>query len=532
MPKSRGASVELDLLALFRRKLNTVAGEGWPAKKWQRDPIGFVHEVLRVETLLPHQEAIILAVAFGDPDRAASIIKVAVRSGQKTGKTMIAVCLALWFYACFEDARIYLTANAAAQIRRVLWKELGKRKRVSGVPGHMSPNPETGMHAADGREILGFTVKNIESMAGLSGENQLVIADEASALEQSLAEAIEGNLSSGGRMLWISNPTRGEGPFFDSFHSRADYWITFAVDAEDVAQWQRDNGVKIPGMATMSTLDQWRDEYGETHPFWFVRVKGDFLRNESGKIVPYHLIDEAKERWPETPDDEGPLSLGVDPAGPGDGGDESNFTLVRGKKLLALFCFRGLSEDAHIEHTKAFVSTYRRGDEDVRVVVDSEGPIGSALYGRLRAEGERLEREKPAERFSVFGVKASGKARRKPEMYDRVREELFAGLAQWFVDGGAIPPDPKLEKELYAPSWSSTVQGKLKATHKDLLREALGRSPDRLDGLALAVWEPAPWLLDARGESPAVLASQAAGAYTGRELGDAYDQLSWMRDAG
>lgn len=518
MSKSRGASVELDLLALFRRKLNAVAGEGWPATKWQRDPLGFVHEVLRIETLLPHQEAIILAVAFGDPERAASIIKVAVRSGQKTGKTMIAVCLALWFYACFDDARIYLTANAAAQIRRVLWKELGKRKRVSGVPGHISPNPETGMHASDGREILGFTVKNIESMAGLSGENQLVIADEASALEQSLAEAIEGNLSSGGRMLWISNPTRGEGPFFDAFHSRSDYWITFAIDAEDVAKWQREHRVKIPGMATMSTLDQWRDEYGETHPFWFVRVKGEFLRNETGKIIPYHLIEEAKERWAETPDDEGQLSLGIDPAGPGDGGDESNFTLVRGKKLLALFCFRGLSEDAHIEHAKAFVSTYRRGDEDVRVTVDSEGPIGSALYGRLRVEGERLQKEKPAERFTVYGVKASGKARRKPEMYDRVREELCAGLAAWFVAGGAIPPDPKLEKELYAPSWSSTVQGKLKATSKDMLREALGRSPDRFDGLALAVWEPAPWLLEARGETPAAPADQFFHAPPGFDM--------------
>jgi hypothetical protein len=143
MPKSRGASVELDLLALFRRKLNTVAGEGWPAKKWQRDPIGFVHEVLRVETLLPHQEAIILAVAFGDPDRAASIIKVAVRSGQKTGKTMIAVCLALWFYACFEDARIYLTANAAAQIRRVL-ERARQAKAGLGRPRAHEPQPRDG----------------------------------------------------------------------------------------------------------------------------------------------------------------------------------------------------------------------------------------------------------------------------------------------------------------------------------------------------------------------------------------------------
>jgi hypothetical protein len=45
-------------------------------------------------------------------------------------------------------------------------------------------------------------------------------------------------------------------------------------------------------------------------------------------------------------------------------------------------------------------------------------------------------------------------------------------------------------KELHAPEWIPQVTGRLKATGKDELRKALGRSPDRADAVALAVWEP------------------------------------------
>ena len=51
-------------------------------------------------------------------------------------------------------------------------------------------------------------------------------------------------------------------------------------------------------------------------------MKGDFLRNETGRVVPMHLIEAAIARWATAPDD-GPLSIGYDPAGPGDGGHGS-----------------------------------------------------------------------------------------------------------------------------------------------------------------------------------------------------------------
>ena len=52
-----------------------------------------------------------------------------------------------------------------------------------------------------------------------------------------------------------------------------------------------------------------------------------------------------------------------------------------------------------------------------------------------------------------------------------------------------IPPDPKLPKELHCASWRQIVTGRLKATPKPEMRKELGRSPDRADAVALAVWD-------------------------------------------
>jgi hypothetical protein len=77
-----------------------------------------------------------------------------------------------------------------------------------------------------------------------------------------------------------------------------------------------------------------------------------------------------------------------------------------------------------------------------------------------------------------------------PQIYYRVRDELWANLAKWLGDGGAIPPDPKLARELNAPSWAMGLNARFKATPKSEIRSELGRSPDRADAVALAVWEP------------------------------------------
>jgi hypothetical protein len=407
----------------------------------------------------------------------------------------------MWFACCFPDSRVFMTASTAPQVNRVLWKELRQtlltaQKHSGFVFGELPNNPERGLQVPGAGEILGFTTRTIEAMAGLSSKsgNQLFIGDEASAFERPMAEAIEGNTAGGGRIIWISNPTRAEGPFYDCFFHKKAWWETFHLSSEKLAKDLATAGKHVPGVASLATIDRWKEEYGEDSPFYLVRAKGDFVLDEAAKCISLHNILQAQARWEELPEI-GPLSIGVDPAGDTGEGDEWAFSIVRGWKVLAVYTFRGLSEEAAIAQVLGFLKEYRKGDEIPTINIDAEGPIGSAFYGRMRALGLHKQIHDPPNSYECYGLKGSSPARRAPTLYERVRDELWAAMAEWIKLGG-IPKDHKLEEELYAPGFSVTVLGKRKATHKDDLREKLGRSPDRADSLCLAVWSPSPWVRD------------------------------------
>ena len=488
---ARGANVLEEFRRLCQRELARINGGRFPMLRYQKDCVAFVREQLGGEPLT-HQVEIMRALA-SSPDA-----KVAVRSGQKQGKTRLAIWVAWWFFACFPRARVFMTASTAPQVNRVLWVELkhvAREARQRGLDfGEIPQNPERGVESEDGRSIQGFTTRTIEAMAGLSGANMLFIGDEASAFDAEMAQAIEGNTAGAARVLWISNPTRAEGPFYDAFHTQKRFWITYHLNSEILAdRVRRGLEPRVPGIATPETIAMWREKYGEDSPFYLIRVRGDFVLDEQAKIISVHAIMTAQGRWTELAETSGTLSIGIDPAGDSGEGDEYAFSLVRGYKLIALYTFRGLSEEAAIAQALGFLREYRLGDETPNVVIDAEGPIGSSFYGRMRALALHKQIHDPPNAYECYGIKASAPARREPQLYERVRDELWANLSAWFRAGGGIPPDPKLEEELYAPGFLVTVQGKRKVTNKDVIREKLGRSPDRADSLCLATWSPSFW---------------------------------------
>lgn len=492
-------------LAELTRRLSTVT---WPSPRWRNDPAGFAREVLGM-TLLPHQVEILEAIRDNE--------QVAVASGQKIGKTAVAVVAALWWYCTRDDARVIMTATTSPQVDRVLYRELKRRHRKALIPidGELGELARTGLKAPDFREVLGFTAKEVEAVAGVSGADLLYIVDEASSLSQPIFEAITGNLASGtGRIAMTSNPTRSDGPFFDAFHHKAKVWKLLRYSSEDIAKATA--GREVPGIASVSRIARWREDWGEESVFYRVRVKGEFILNEQGRAIDLASILAAQDRFDEGAEEEaeGICSIGLDPAGPGAGGDETVFAIVRGTRLVALFGFHGLTEDAIIVHLQAFVQTYRRGDEVPLVVLDIEGPIGSALGYRLAPMSDDLIGKRPRDAFRFYGVKASAPARRSPLIYERTRDELVANLHAW-LQTGAIPRDHRLEVDLHAAEWQTTTAGKLKLTAKDDIRARIGRSPDRADALALAVWSPAPWL-DVKGVDDG---KGPPGAFTRRALG-------------
>jgi hypothetical protein len=502
--RSQRARTPAGVLARRLRDGAALARAGaYPLAQYQNDPVRYAVERLRV-VLMPHQIEILRALSLGItggslPNGRKAPPRVAVRSGQKCGKTLVAICACLWFYECFADARVFLCAAIQEQTKLVLWRELAsvlRHAKKSGVDidGKASASPSGGFISTDGsREIRGLSGRDIESLAGLSGA-QLMVVDEASALPEKKSQVFEGNQMGGGTsgILMISNPTRTDGPFYDAFHGEAEYWQTFHVDSEEVANWQHRTGRRIPYTVTREKIEEARERYGETSPFWLLRIKGEFLRNEAGRCIPMIMIDDAIERW-RLAADTGPLVIGYDVAGAAAGGDLHAWAPVRGKKCGGIHTREGLSIGAALQETYSLLKIHRRHGEVPHVHVDAEGPIGSVVYARLHDEAEHRSLRDKSNTFEVVAIRSSSRTVRQASKFERQRDEMIWNLAQWMIDG-AIPPDDKLEAELHAPRWSAMSDNRMKATAKDDLRDILNRSPDRFDALCLAVQPSPDWM--------------------------------------
>lgn len=559
-PTCAGTLLE-DLVAL-RAEASSIR---WPTDRYRRDPVGFAREILGQD---PWEKQCEILEAIRDHDR------VSVTSGHKIGKSHTAGMAAYWFYGSFPDARVVMSSTTARQVDEILWREIRKMKARAGVcldckrraaklssiersrlpvpcphsaliDGKIGEVARSGLKAPDLRQIVGFTARDPEAVAGVSGENILYIVDEASGVDDVIFEAIEGNRAGGAKILLFSNPTKTEGEFFESHHDKAlqfekdgspvldangrqkGFYFAITVSSEDTPN-ARTGKKLIPGLATREWIEEKKLEWGEDSALYNVRVRGKFALNESGKIISLHLLGQAEERWNETPDD-GRLCIGLDPAGPGEAGDETVFAVRRGMKLVALYPKSALDEDAIARELMVILREHRRPREPKPLVtVDREGSVGAKVYGKLCAVAAAIKVDE--KQFELVGVRSSERA--IAEGYDRIRDELWANLARWLRDGGALLEDAKLEKELHAPSWEPVPGNKVKATPKSELKKILGRSPDRGDAVCLSVWDGRPELLDEDDEDPDDLEalSAANNAYAGDGMLNPYDGLDvWGR---
>ena len=477
----------------------------FPSDHYRRDPVAFFREVLGVE---PWSRQIEIIEAVRDHPR------VAVCSGHKISKSLSAAGLALWYYCSFPDARVVMTSTTSRQVDQILWRELRMLRARGGrcvackledPDGHRIPKPcphsttiegdqgelaRTGLKSPDFREIVGFTAREAEAVAGISGRNLLYLADEASGIGDEIFEAIEGNRAGGARVAMFSNGTRNDGEFYEAFHAKSAYYKTLRVSSEETPNVIEGREI-IPGLATREWIEEKKLEWGVDSALYKVRIKGEHATHEEGRIFSVHQITQAEQRWSETLP-AGRLYIGLDPAGPSGSGDESAFCARRGMKAMWLRTLRGLNDEQHLVQLLAMIGAERLPRETPVIVVDREGMIGASLYGLLRNHIDL----NPGN-FELVAVRASDHAVRQPKIFDRIRDELAGNLEQWFRDGGAIPEDVKLEKELHSVGWIQALNGKLKLTPKAEIRKLIGRSPDRFDALALACWEP----LSLQGES-------------------------------
>jgi phage terminase large subunit len=497
------------MAAILRQRLWELGLDGarnrFPLTRYQRDPGGFARDILGVVLMIEQLE---IAQAIVDNRR------VAVRGGRKVGKDFCLAVMAIWFYCCFEGARVRFTAVKFEQVDDIFWRQVRALLRDHGrcvackraglmvrpcPHSLLIPEAEdvammarTGLKCPhDDREIVGYTTREAEGAAGISGGNQLYIIDEASGVEDRIVEPIVGNLlgSDMGRLVLISNPTRTVGQFWRAFHEESAQWKTFHLSSRVIASKY---GGRIPGIARLDEIEAEVKARGPESVFARVHIDGEFPEAEEGTIFELYAVKASIERWKTTPAD-GQLYVGVDVAGESGVGDETAIAIRRGRKCLAIETRRGMSPEEHLAYVLGVLTAHPSDDPNQRpvVIIDKGGEPGSKVWGVFVAYRTSQWENPP---FRLVGVDSSRKAQRDPKAYDRVRDELVANLADWVRSGGAIPDDPKLAEELTRYRWvEQRIQAANKLLDKKAMRQLLGRSPDRADALALACWVERHW---------------------------------------
>lgn len=447
--------------------------------EYANDPLAFCIVVLGLR-LCRAQRRILQAIARGK--------RVAIRSGQKTGKSTVLVAAALWWACTRARGRVLLTAPTNQQVRDVLWKELRRivfarrpdgQRPVDLIGVTPAVLPSTGMQWPDGREIIGKSADDPNATQGLSSPELLVVVDEGSGVPDDIFEAHEGNTAAGGSILAAGNPVENVGWFFEAFHSQAEYWDTIHLSSEDTPNCTGEEE-PIPGLADPIFVAEQKKKYGETSAYYLQRIKGEFAGTSTTTVVATEAVAAAKKRWTSnasTPRTE-PLVIGLDVARFGD--DSSMIAPRRGPRIYPLVGIQGSDGNGVAGEVLRVVRELRLGpSEIVTVNVDGTGGYGASPADILRAQH--------SDEVTVVEINSSEKAD-DAEKYANLRAQLHFGVAEWLAEGGELPDDKKLEVELIAAKYRFDARRRFLIERKDEIKKRIRRSPDRADAVALAIY--------------------------------------------
>jgi hypothetical protein len=489
------------------------------------DPAGYIEKVLGAE-LTEEQRKVCESVR----DYPVTIVK----SANGTGKTYDAARLAIWFYKSFPDAQVYTTAAPPeGNLKRLLWGELGSA--IAQCPKVFSadeisnllisvPNQINGRRAEPSRFIAGVTIptsgteqQREAKFSGKHAPNLFFIVDEGDAVPDEVYRGIDACMSGGNaRLLIMFNPRNESGPVYRMERDRLANVITLsAFNHPNVVSGED----RIPGAVTRSKtvkrLNEWsrpmvagekRDnEFFEVPPYlagvvatsnsgaeypplaegWrkitdpalAYMVLGQYPAQSETQLISRAWISAARTRWDlyvaaygETPPE------GVKPIQGQDvaefGSDENCATFRYGGFVARPITWSGV--DTTVTVDKASELCKRHGA--VLVNVDSTGVGAGVAPGMVRAGCE-------AERIMVA---SSPTQRTEQGEFNILRDQLLWATREWLRTdtGSMLPPDEHLLEELATPTYS-IEGGKIRVMKKDVMKDLLKRSPDRLDSLAL-----------------------------------------------
>jgi hypothetical protein len=244
------------------------------------DPWVFAEEWLGIPktNFTPDQVAIVDAIRDNS--------RVAVTSGNGTGKSWLAAFLALWFGYCHYGSKVIVTSAVFSQVENGIFPEMRKMHALAKRPlggkvltKKIEPDPNDPTWF-----ILGMATDEATNFQGKHAPWVLIILDEATGIEPEIWEAA-GLMAIGpnDRILAMGNPTDAGSRFFTECEIPG-RWTRLTISGENHPNFIQ-RRVVIPGAITYERIQELEREYGRDHPVFQARVLGTWSR-AMGRMFP------------------------------------------------------------------------------------------------------------------------------------------------------------------------------------------------------------------------------------------------------
>ncbi len=403
--------------------------------------------------------------------------RMSVSSGRGIGKSALVSWLVLWMLSTRIGSTTIVSANSEAQLRAVTWAEITKWLSMS-LNSHWFEVSATRVMPAKwmtelvekdlrkgtrywGIEGRLWSAENPDAYAGVHNfDGVMLIFDEASGIDDAIWSVSDGFFTENTPHrfhLAFSNPRRNSGYFYETHHSKRDFWRTKMVDARSVEGTDKAVYQRI--------IDEYGPDSGQAH----VEVYGQFPNASDDQFIGAHLVDDAMRR-PKAKDHTAPIVIGVDPAR--FGADATVIAVRQGRDIIAIRKHRG-------DDTMETVGRVIDAIEEFKpaLVVIDEGGLGAGVVDRLKEQ-----------RYKIRGVNFGAKSK-NPLMWGNKRAEMWGALREW-LKTASLPEDRFLKNDLVGPLMKPDSKGTIfLESKKDMKARGLA-SPDAADAIAVTFAYP------------------------------------------
>lgn len=432
------------------------------------DRIGFVTQIIGASPD-DHQAEALSALDEND--------HVTQKAGHGTGKSAEESWMILHYASTRYPFKIPCTAPSKHQLHDVLWGELAHwHKKMNPLFRDMFIwSKENFRLKSDPEECFAAartaTKENPEALQGFHSDYVFRVVDEASAVPDQVMEVLEGATGLYETKEFMGgNPTRIEGTFYRAFTKDKEFFKPLTASC------------LTSKLTPPRFIERMRNKWGEDSNMWRIRVLGEFPDRESDTFIPYHLAYDALLR--EIPDQTGlPKAFGVDVARFGD--DKTAISIRRGDDFAPVKVFNQLNT-MQTAYTVAKLANIERPKQ---IFVDVNG-LGAGVYDRLSEMG-----------YPVVAVNVSESPAYHPEMYDRLRDELWGEFREWLEQRrGKLHDneDMDLIGELTSPKYHLTGgrPQKIKIESKEEMKRRQLPSPNQADAVIMTFAQPVSYYTD------------------------------------